>query len=282
MKAPDRISPARRIACSIVHGSRRVRSRPLSESDLKGRALIFAPHQDDETLGCGGTIVKKLAAGAEISSVFLTDGSGSHSERISHLELAEIRRSEAIAALAMLGVNRSDVHFLDAPDGRLVEHAKLILPQLESLVADYRPQQIYVPCARDRLSDHVATYSLVRSALLAVGLETVLFEYPIWFWNFWPFMRRSPNERISPLKQGMQTLRESIALVRDFNSHVDISDELELKSRALMCHQTQMTRFDGSPSWPTLQDVAGGDFLANLLTTNEIFIRSSVSKGAIF
>ncbi|MDA8369699.1 MAG: PIG-L family deacetylase [Nocardiopsaceae bacterium] len=38
------------------------------------RILIFAPHPDDETLGCGGLVSKAKAAGAEVYVQFLTVG----------------------------------------------------------------------------------------------------------------------------------------------------------------------------------------------------------------
>src|SRR5207248_577693 len=57
---------------------RAIQARRLREwrADELGRsAIVFAPHQDDEVLGCGGTIVRKLRAGADVTVVFLTDGS---------------------------------------------------------------------------------------------------------------------------------------------------------------------------------------------------------------
>jgi len=38
------------------------------------RVIIFAPHPDDETLACSGTIIKKIAEGCEVYIVFMTDG----------------------------------------------------------------------------------------------------------------------------------------------------------------------------------------------------------------
>ena len=37
-------------------------------------AVFVCPHPDDETLGCGGTIVQKRRAGARCTIVYLTDG----------------------------------------------------------------------------------------------------------------------------------------------------------------------------------------------------------------
>jgi hypothetical protein len=47
---------------------------------LRRSAVVFAPHPDDETLGCGGTIVRKIRAGARVRLVVMTDGGSSHRE----------------------------------------------------------------------------------------------------------------------------------------------------------------------------------------------------------
>ena len=37
-------------------------------------ALVLAPHPDDETLGCGATILRKVAAGTPVHVLVVTDG----------------------------------------------------------------------------------------------------------------------------------------------------------------------------------------------------------------
>ena len=37
------------------------------------KILVIAPHPDDETLGCGGTLLRHKANGDEISWVIVTD-----------------------------------------------------------------------------------------------------------------------------------------------------------------------------------------------------------------
>ena len=91
---------------------RRVMNRIMSELDqnaLGRSAVVFSPHFDDETLGCGGTILKKKRAGADVKIVFMTDGSKSHRHLISENELKAIRASEGLAASSSLGLSACDI-----------------------------------------------------------------------------------------------------------------------------------------------------------------------------
>ena len=48
---------------------------PYHASDLTGkRVLVFAPHPDDETIGCGGSLALHAKAGDPVKVVILTDG----------------------------------------------------------------------------------------------------------------------------------------------------------------------------------------------------------------
>ena len=52
----------------------KLQTRELDRTSQRAPAIVFAPHPDDETLGCGGTILKKRSLGAPVEVVFLTDG----------------------------------------------------------------------------------------------------------------------------------------------------------------------------------------------------------------
>src|SRR3546814_1154815 len=85
------------------------------------RALVIAPHPDDEILGCGGTIARLCAAGVEVHVAIVTRG------KPPRFDAAHVRRveEEARAAHDFLGVTRS--HFLDFPAAGLdqVSHAEI-------------------------------------------------------------------------------------------------------------------------------------------------------------
>ncbi len=72
----------------------RQRAKRLQQPELEQSALVFSPHFDDETLGCGGTILRKRSLGAAVGIVFLTDGRASHRDWISETELARTRTEE--------------------------------------------------------------------------------------------------------------------------------------------------------------------------------------------
>src|SRR5271165_6675226 len=80
-----------------------------------GRVAVFAPHPDDESLGCGGLIARLKDEGSLVHVVVMSDGSGSHpnSRRYPGPKLAALRQTEARAAVARLGLDpASELEFL--------------------------------------------------------------------------------------------------------------------------------------------------------------------------
>jgi len=91
--------------------------REVPKSELRRSALVFSPHPDDESLGCGGTIIKKRQAGATVKLVHMTDGAASHRHLMPPRELATRRKAEALSAARTLDVDQ--IYFLDFADGAL-------------------------------------------------------------------------------------------------------------------------------------------------------------------
>lgn len=245
--------------------------------DLRKSALIVAPHPDDETLGCGGTILRKRQAGAEVTVLFMTDGSTSHMHLLPPQKLKKIRAQEAIAACKRLGVSEANVHFLEAPDGHL--HTKLdsALEKLTELYATYRPAEIFVPYANDPNPDHIASAQAVDLLLQQQEEPVVCYEYPIWVWYHWPWIPMSQVK--SPLlKMFIQTtLRQVIGLqmLHKFRVGIPVNDVLNKKWQALAEHRTQMTEFLPDQEWQTLHDVADQEWLSYFWQPYEIFRRKS-------
>ena len=73
---------------------------------LGSRAVIIAPHPDDEVLGCGGIMQLLAAAGRPLQLISVTDGSASHpgSQRWTVERLSVVRPQESAEALRRLGL----------------------------------------------------------------------------------------------------------------------------------------------------------------------------------
>ncbi len=262
---------------SILQDLLERRCTELTSAELADDAVIFAPHPDDETLGCGGTIVRKLKHGANISVVYMTDGSASHARLVPAGELASLRQAEARAAANTLGLEPERLYFLGVPDGHLREHLFEIQSQLRQLLEETKPAQIFVPYRHDGQDDHLATRSAALKALSQLGQQTTIYEYPVWFWNHWPWMRQESGMFFYRLRDFWRSLRGSWVLLSDFNRCSSIHAELETKKAALNCHRSQMTRLNGARDWLTLQDVADGDFIDRMLSPVERFYRWRLS-----
>jgi LmbE family N-acetylglucosaminyl deacetylase len=246
---------------------------------LDRSAVIFAPHQDDETLGCGGTIIHKTEAGARITIVFLTDGSTSHRRSMPAAELTRIRKQEALAAAELLGVPSTDIHFLDFPDGRLSHCHRAAVTEVSALLGRTRPEQVFVPYRADGTPDHEATYRIVTEALHDFVLEPTLFEYPVWLWNQWPWVPLNLRPNRESLGALWRLFRSGIGLrtLEEFETAVFVGDVLPAKRRALDQHRSQMTQLLPAVEWATLSDVSGGAFLDCFFQDFEIFRRTEAA-----
>ena len=249
-------------------------SRPLNEADLARSAIIFSPHQDDETLACGGTIALKRKLGAGVRIAWLTEGSRSHSRYISRSELKEIRAQEAIAASEVLGVDRSELFFLEFEDSRLHKYKDTAANKVLDLLKAYRPGEVFIPYAKEAPSDHRATNQIVRMALQQYQSEIVVNEYPVWFWGHWPWVSYRYMKEYEP-KFIRVSLRNALGfqLLKDFRISVQIESVLPRKLQALERYKTQMTRYLSETNWPILSDISRGEFLACFFQNTEVFHR---------
>ncbi|MEA5505322.1 PIG-L family deacetylase [Halotia wernerae UHCC 0503] len=148
-------------------------------------AMVFSPHQDDETFGCGGMIASKREQGIQVVVVFLTDGQGSGgSNSNSPNEIVQIRKQEALTALKILGVEPPEIYFLEKTDGKLQklngQERIQTIEQVTELIKYYQPEEVYVPHKKDCHQDHEATYELIKTAIILAGITVDLLQYPIW------------------------------------------------------------------------------------------------------
>ncbi|MBM4131992.1 PIG-L family deacetylase [bacterium] len=271
----------RRAVAAAVEGAARLLSRPLPEADLAAPAVVFAPHQDDETLGCGPLVALKRARGVPVTVVFLTDGRTSHARFLDADELAGRRRDEALAACRTLGVPEDAVHFLEFRDGELTAAVSAAAARVATLLRGLTGHLLLVPYAGDTTADHRATREVVLRALAALeGARThVLLEYPVWFWHHWPWVCPPVARRLHKPAAVAAGLVAAACRLRDLRWQVDVAAVLPAKRRALDCHVTQMQRPTGQPGWPVLADVAGGAWLARFFTGREFVQRRVVRTG---
>lgn len=247
--------------------------KPFSESDWMASALIIAPHPDDETLGCGGMACKKIASGAATRFVFVTDGAASHPHRLAPDILRAKREAEAREAVARLGAAAEHVIFLRYPDGETASHVDAIAADIGRLMGAHEPESIFIPHAKDFTADHAAVNAACRKALAARRRPTKVYEYPIWYWYHWPWVRLSghlPGLRRAVLRQSWQT-GCGLCAPFELNRRAYVGDVLARKRAALAAHATQMQRIGGDPRWSILEDLAGGDFIRRLLSEYETF-----------
>ncbi len=190
-----------------------------------GPSLFVAPHPDDESLGCGGTIALLRKCGLPVTIVALSDGTQSHpnSKKFPHDKLRELRETELLTAAAILGVDEKEILFFRLPDtqvpGEHSKHFKSALRRLQLLIKLKKPQSIFVSCRSDSHPDHRAAFQLVAAAKDSTH---TLFEYPIW------------SGISSKVGKGFSTPNITAC-------YLDISSVLHLKKLAISTYASQLT-----------------------------------------
>ena len=183
------------------------------------RAVVVAPHPDDEVLAVGGLLAHLARRGTPIRVIAVTDGTASHrGSRDWPVErLVRERPSESREALHRLGVDIEPIR-LGLPDGGL--------PGLESLLADRllplmdRNDVVFSTWRRDGHPDHEATGHACAFAAARSGARLV--EVPVWAWHWAaPGDPRLPWARARRLTLDTDASRHKRRAVQAFASQLE-------------------------------------------------------------
>jgi len=128
-----------------------------------GSVLVIAPHFDDEILGCGGLLAQLAESGSRIRVLFLSDSSGGDEVTENTADYAERRRAEAMAALAVLGID--ELRYADLPDGRLAHHVEEAAQAISVNLLEHRPELLLSVSPLEITTDHQAAFAALHRVL---------------------------------------------------------------------------------------------------------------------
>jgi len=199
------------------------------------RLIVFAPHPDDESLACSILLQRAVRAGAAIRVVYATDGDDNPwpqrvLERKWRLDATDrkrwgrLRRTEALAALRVLGVNVSAARFMALPDQKLTAllmcDCRSALERFTAIIADWPPTDFLVPSISDTHPDHSALGVMLRLVLSDYFPDpTTTGRMAIWSYTV--------HGRSAAFFDRAETIRQSPI-------------ETATKLRAIRCHKTQL------------------------------------------
>jgi LmbE family N-acetylglucosaminyl deacetylase len=125
------------------------------------RMLVFAPHADDELLSCGGTILKYVEWGTEVTVLVATSGLGGTSRPQMSSEVDRIRSKEFENCKKELGLSRrSELLRIEEP---LVCRVNVEL--FTRKIREFKPDLVLLPHPEDRHRVHREVALLTLEAL---------------------------------------------------------------------------------------------------------------------
>jgi LmbE family N-acetylglucosaminyl deacetylase len=172
------------------------------------KALVLAPHPDDDCFGCAGAMSQIMQKQGEVTVAYFCDGSGGikESEKGRNKELIQIRKKEAKLSGDILGLKEQ--MFFGYKDGALVASVTAVRA-IVSLIKRVQPDIIFIPSFLDNHPDHRAANDILVKALAKIDLPMEIWAFEIW----------------TPLYA---------------NRILMINDELELKKQAIEAHKSQL------------------------------------------
>ncbi len=160
---------------ALVAASHAGRGLPIGPPQVD-RALVVAPHPDDESLAMGGLAHRLSSTGTTVTVAWVTDGEGSLAGGTPE-ELARRRVAEGRRALAHLRVD--DVHRIGLPDGDVPAHVDPLAEALDGLLASTRAELVVTTWWGESHPDHRA----VSDALARLADRRP--DLPVWGAEMW-------------------------------------------------------------------------------------------------
>jgi bacillithiol biosynthesis deacetylase BshB1 len=199
-------------------------------------AIVVAPHPDDAELAMGGTIVRFLQHGWDVTIVDLTDGEPTP------LGTKEQRAKETADASRLLGIDKRIC--LGMPN-RHLEPTVANRRVLAEIIRAHRPTVLFGPWPVDYHPDHVAAAQLVEASRFEARLhKTDLPGEPYW------------SPRLHHYYSTHRLRHERPSLV------VDVTDVWDVKMAAIRAYDSQVRGkpFAGCESLTEYVEVVGRAF----------------------
>jgi len=188
--------------------------------------LVIAAHPDDEILGCGGAIRKRIVQGEKVGICLLSEGVMSRS----HLSAEEIQRlkkelhdqSEKVKEL----LGASWVIHNNFPDNQFDTLSLLkMIKVIENIISESSPHTVFTHCVHDLNIDHQLTHKAVLTACRPTQQSGVK--------NVFAFETLSSTEwNFSSQTEGFRP-----------NYFVDISSTLAIKREAMRVYDGEIRPF---------------------------------------
>jgi len=195
--------------------------------------LLIAPHPDDEILGAGGTVAKYVANNYDVTILTVAG----HRPPLYAEEVYQKTLAEAKLAHSLIGVANSI--FLDIPATLLNElETYKFNARIQEVVNYVKPNIVLLPYP-DRHVDHRLVFesALVATRPINIGKNIELIAaYETLSETHWNAPHIEPN--FTP------------------NWVVDITDQIEIKMKALHCYESQISDFPGPRSLKAVEALA--------------------------
>lgn len=185
------------------------------------KILVFAPHNDDEILGVGGTIAKFVDSGCEVYVCEVTHGD--YNNEIEK-NLTERTRKEALESHKLLGVKQT--FFLDLPVVALKDTPTLVInAEFEKIVSLVKPNIVFIPHRGDMHIDHRETAYAAMVSLRPISNPQLEAIYAY--------------ETLSETEWNTPTVDNAFIP----NCYNDISNFIDLKLKSMACFKSQLHEF---------------------------------------
>ena len=125
------------------------------------KILVISPHPDDETLGCGGTILKNIKNGHQVhwlnmTIMKLSDGFTKKRIDLREKEIKKVIKSYNFKTYKSLNFSTAKLDMYPLKD---------VIKELNSIIHKIKPEIIYIPSIYDNHTDHKITHEAVKSCI---------------------------------------------------------------------------------------------------------------------
>ncbi len=190
---------------------RGVRAEAITPASYAGATvLVIAPHPDDEIIGCGGTLLRLVAAGAHVAVLYATDGAASAGVAALPGDLRHTIRLEHARAVAEAAGFHETVMWARPELTGLSDES--CVRDLADILRRLKPRVVFVPFLEDAHPDHRALNRILAQAL----------------------------ERVPESIQDARVLGYQVWGLAPCNLYCEVTGEMRLKERLLLAYRTEM------------------------------------------